>query len=648
MKPKPKWHGTKGGKIILYLGSIRFAIPLLILTAGSLMYGTWIESTIGAKEAGQTVYGSWWFIALMFLICLTLIFAVVTRYPWRKKHTGFIIVHAALITVIVSGFVTFYTKVEGEMALNEGMISNSLRTGSNEIQILRHDAGEFKLLDSAVVDGLGAVRVNGFDIEILDQWANTTQKTVVADDGPNKLHAIEVRFDDEQGDGYWIGQLRENETPPMLHGIEIRVLPEGKTWTPPSNDDQSKPIFRRAQSDQHIDVGQDGDSLGDGWKIESAQYFEHAIVDSDGLAEGEASRDNPAIQVILINEDGSRERHIAFDRFRGSINKKQLAGETFSEFVLEYQGEGLERPVLVVTRNGEQATAQVIVPGMQTSEYSLDGSGPWTLTIDEHTCTILHEYANARGTTELVEAPEAAENMPAIRLLVHAPKSTNVGQDAQVKPITIPWGQRSVIQIADQFYGIGYNPTTVDVPFQLELVDFRKEDYPGSEMAMAYESDVRFTDADGNTHEQTISMNKPLKYNGWKIYQAGFVGSDVSIFQVTKDPGLKAMYIGCLGVCFGIFVMYYSKSYSHGHPGMPKVFASGTNTRTTTHATAQLTPDNADTDPIRNSNNGVSPARSKLEGEVCADPSPISRTHNADGHLRKKGRGRSHRAHKVG
>ncbi len=647
MKPRYDWHRTSLGRTILFLGSIKFALPILVLTAIALCYGTWLEATTNATHAKIVVYGSWWFVALMAMICITLVLAVVTRYPWRKKHTGFIIVHAALITIIVSGFVTFFTKVEGTMALEEGMRADALRAQTSELQILKHDAGKFEILDTQIIQGPGTVSLNGIEIEVLERWDNSTQETVVLDDGMNLLHAIELKFG--AGDeGHWIGQLQSGETPPMLHGVEVRVLPQGQTWSPETIGQQARPVFRHRQGDARIDPQEAGQIVDAGWTIESIRRFKHAMVGPDGMIEGDESRDNPAIEITLVHEDGSRERHAAFERFRGSINKKQVEGERFSELVLEYVGHQLDRPTLVFTRDESTTTVHFASPDGRGDTLELVGQAPWTIDLgDAGECIILNAFANARGTTKLVEAPQGEENMPALLVRIHA---TAPDGTASHEPTVLAWGARSMIQVGDEFLGISYTPSMTPVPFAIELVDFRKRDYPGSTMAMAYESDVIFTDEHGNTHEQTIWMNNPLEYKGWKVYQSGFVGSDVSIFQVTKDPGLIPTYIGCIFLCFGILVMYYSKAYSHGHPGMPKVFDSKKK-RSSNNAFAERTSDVVDGDRHdlpASASLAKPPAGPGLEVQVCIDSDPGSRTHDADGHLRKTRSRRNHRTHTVG
>jgi cytochrome c biogenesis protein ResB len=101
------------------------------------------------------------------------------------------------------------------------------------------------------------------------------------------------------------------------------------------------------------------------------------------------------------------------------------------------------------------------------------------------------------------------------------------------------------------------------------LKDFRKTDYPGTEMAMAYESDVTITRQSGEEAAHRIYMNNPYAQRPWKVYQSGFVGDHVSVFSVMKDPGIPLTYAGSIVLCVGLVLTFYARSLSWGHPGIP-------------------------------------------------------------------------------
>ena len=119
----------------------------------------------------------------------------------------------------------------------------------------------------------------------------------------------------------------------------------------------------------------------------------------------------------------------------------------------------------------------------------------------------------------------------------------------------LPFGKHPVI--------VEYRPATRPLPFSVKLLDFRKMDYPGTEMAAAFESDVEMTDAErGITMKKKISMNNPLKYRGYSLFQSSYVPGAVetTVLSVRKDPGVPLVYSGFLIVLAGVITLFTSRA----------------------------------------------------------------------------------------
>lgn len=104
------------------------------------------------------------------------------------------------------------------------------------------------------------------------------------------------------------------------------------------------------------------------------------------------------------------------------------------------------------------------------------------------------------------------------------------------------------------------------LPFELELRDFRAEFYPGSGKPKSFESDV-VRHQDGQSHTLTIRMNEPMRAAGYTAYQASWGPQDAmttagqsggapprlfSQFEVVSNPAEKwpeyATYLATLGL----------------------------------------------------------------------------------------------------
>jgi ABC-type transport system involved in cytochrome c biogenesis permease subunit len=95
-------------------------------------------------------------------------------------------------------------------------------------------------------------------------------------------------------------------------------------------------------------------------------------------------------------------------------------------------------------------------------------------------------------------------------------------------------------------------------PYSLTLIDVRKDDYMGTDMARNYSSDVRLVDKERGVDRQVrIWMNNPLRYAGETFYQSGFHGSPNSpiegtTLQVVTNSGWMIPYVACMIVAFGM------------------------------------------------------------------------------------------------
>ena len=114
----------------------------------------------------------------------------------------------------------------------------------------------------------------------------------------------------------------------------------------------------------------------------------------------------------------------------------------------------------------------------------------------------------------------------------------------------------------DKVYIVAYVNEKKDLGFQLRLKDFKVIRYPSSFKASSYESEVQ---VNASEDVKLISMNHPLKFSGYTIYQSGFEedkeGAPVaSVFAINKDPGRFIKYFGSLLIVIGSFVLFLRRN----------------------------------------------------------------------------------------
>ncbi|USO00254.1 MAG: cytochrome c biogenesis protein ResB [Phycisphaeraceae bacterium] len=558
MRPHLDWHRTGVGRFLLFIGGLRLAIPVMALVALAMVWGTYLDSTQGAKVAARVVYGSGWFIFLMALICLSLIAAVVTRFPWNRKHVGFITVHTGLIILIVGSFWSLFGRLEGRIGLQEGQASAELEMTDLQLDLMQPGAGGPAVIASASAEGhvRGPLDLNGVKVEVVDRWENTAQEQWVADDAPNPLRAFEIAFGSGATDSMWIGQASMSGGPAFAGGMTVRVLGQGETWTPPAPSEAPASDYVFIVGGTSYPLGAAGDQAFPGWTIKEVDRYKSALVAAGGLSENPSGGDNPAIDVQITDGAGTTERHTAFEKFPDMVIKKTIEGSAASGAELRAGGSGSEELVLYGDPGALKAAYVPASGPAQTFEHT--GGLPWVIEAGGRMIRVLDQRTHARQSSRFVQAPPAgSDSRPALVVKI------NGGE-----PQPLAW--KSSVTVPSTASWVRFGPRRVVLPFTLRLEDFRKKDYPGTAMAMAYESDVLVNSPKQEGERTTISMNNPYKFGAWKVYQSGFVGDQVSIFSVMRDPGLPVIYFGSIVLCVGILVTFYARAFSRGHPGIAR------------------------------------------------------------------------------
>jgi ABC-type transport system involved in cytochrome c biogenesis permease subunit len=97
------------------------------------------------------------------------------------------------------------------------------------------------------------------------------------------------------------------------------------------------------------------------------------------------------------------------------------------------------------------------------------------------------------------------------------------------------------------------------LPFYIKLIDFKKILYPGSDIVKSYESHVEIQ-TNGLSREVVISMNKPLRYKDYSIFQSSYYigqdGRENSTFSVVKNWGRLFPYISSILIFIGLAIHF--------------------------------------------------------------------------------------------
>lgn len=104
-------------------------------------------------------------------------------------------------------------------------------------------------------------------------------------------------------------------------------------------------------------------------------------------------------------------------------------------------------------------------------------------------------------------------------------------------------------------------PCHFKLPIQLKLIDFSKEDHPGTKTAKSFKSRIHVTGLKLD-REVVISMNRPFRYKAFTFYQTGYSmesGRESTTLSVVENPVRFVPYITGLIIMLGLFFHFIYK-----------------------------------------------------------------------------------------
>jgi len=120
-------------------------------------------------------------------------------------------------------------------------------------------------------------------------------------------------------------------------------------------------------------------------------------------------------------------------------------------------------------------------------------------------------------------------------------------------------------------WAINLTKQRISLPFKIRLEDFEKIDHPGTTKPKEFKSSVTKLNPDGSPETSLIEMNKPLRAEGYTVYQAswgasqGTDGEEVlhTSLAVSSNPADQWPKISCYIVAIGLLVHFCQKLFKY-------------------------------------------------------------------------------------
>jgi len=123
------------GGALRVLASAGMATVVIAATAVVLIWAMWIDWQYGLDVAGFFVYSTRWFAALLALLGVNVLAAAVVRFPWRRRHVGFLLVHAGILVVLVGCWLSARGGIDATLSVFEGDRSSTAYVDAQEFTL---------------------------------------------------------------------------------------------------------------------------------------------------------------------------------------------------------------------------------------------------------------------------------------------------------------------------------------------------------------------------------------------------------------------------------------------------------------------------------------------------------------------------------
>ena len=105
-----------------------------------------------------------------------------------------------------------------------------------------------------------------------------------------------------------------------------------------------------------------------------------------------------------------------------------------------------------------------------------------------------------------------------------------------------------------------------ELPFRVRLDSFEIDTYPGTRRPAMFRSRVVVLAGSGAEHPAVIEMNRPLEHAGFNFFQSSYQiqgGREMTILQVSRDPGEAIVFLGYVLLVAGMIVVFFTRLAQH-------------------------------------------------------------------------------------
>lgn len=565
-------------RVIHWLGSLQLALVLFVTIAIACAIATVAESEFNAKIAQAYIYKAPWFILWLTVLCVNLFAVTLTRWPWEKKHTGFIITHYGIIILLIGAMIGLKTGFEGNVTLHKDKPPvRKITVNRSIIQVESpNDTALYVMPFDASTSRLSEKRPRTFEVPrtdlkiIADAFSDNLIKEETLVPAEDRQPGVALRLvSSRMGQKMDFPFVLDPNAPQDRDLSGLATIRFQKDLPPPARpgNTETQMVFGKFAS-----VVQGSKPTGiqvflsaDGSKITiappdsaSATYLREEVM----------KKPIPTLGATVTIEDYWPDFEMR-DGKPATKSDQPLNPAALVRVQPASADPAEKKPTLLVAPDTDGIRYQLLRDGATLAAGRAKAGESFATGWADWTAQVIAFYPEANIITKMVPGPplpKGDHGVPGFRARLVSPER----QDTEKR--WVPSGEITSLTDGLNVVRIGYGLELRPVPFSIRLVNFEVPRYEGTDMPSNYIASVEFKeDGTGFTKNGTARMNHPASFPGtlfanltginYKFSQAEWNPRDLkeTTLQVLYDPGWLLKWIGSLAICVGITIMFYGK-----------------------------------------------------------------------------------------
>lgn len=552
---------SKTGQLVKGIGSVKLAVLILSAIAVASLVGTLLPQ----EKANQTIYGAWWFLALLGALGINLIACTLSRFRLRLSKVGSIMTHVSVLLILSGALIDGIWGERGMMILNKGHSSDTFgapgekgrlpfkirlkdfvveRHSSLAVTVLRggHHGKTMSFVAKEAKQQVVTGTKYALNVDKISDNVTRSSRLVPA----SKKHGqTGIRFTygtkDSQTESFLLeGNKERYKSADGLLRVVLKVFPDG------ANRDKELAKVRRATGNGHVEIsGRHGSKpvklevrpdnkckLGDGTVVEIKKYIPHFIVGENGARNASDKPVNPAVQIEISPPGGaSPQKTWLFSKFPDFHKTHGKKTGLSIKYLRPASLDAANNLFLYGVCGGDLKFAMVPEKGRSVRGNAISG-GQIPLGTGGNMFNLKEILDNAGIATDVTIAK---------------PGKGTTGVQMQLLAEGKPVGNQMWLFDGDR------HPTPLGDTGLSALV----KGHPGQ--IKDFKSWLEVIEDGKVVKEKTIEVNHPLTHEGYAFYQASYDKERErwSGIEVVKDPGVPLVYMGFLFLVLGLVGIFY-------------------------------------------------------------------------------------------